>query len=180
MSNFIISTSQPKDTLGRPIYTEDELCYAFLKNPDIDLDAVVTSDEIHFDVSLGLSKTPHINKPDSYFSTVEEMDIFFQNSWKMPDEYKNFDIVSWVVMQCKTEHELQRVAEELLLYSELGAIDLLRYLKYLVDFFKEHDIIYGIGRGSSVASYVLYLIGVHRIDSLYYDLPISEFLTKGV
>ena len=54
--------------------------------------------------------------------------------------------------------------------------NLLRYMIYLVDFMRENDIVWGVGRGSSVASYVLYLIGVHKIDSLYYDLDIAEFL----
>jgi DNA polymerase III alpha subunit len=40
----------------------------------------------------------------------------------------------------------------------------------------EHKLIWGVGRGSSVASYVLYKLGVHRIDSLYYDLDPAEFL----
>ena len=34
----------------------------------------------------------------------------------------------------------------------------------------------GVGRGSSVASYILYLIGVHRIDSIKYNLDWKEFL----
>ena len=41
---------------------------------------------------------------------------------------------------------------------------------------KQNHIIWGVGRGSSVASYVLYKLGVHRIDSLYYNLDIGEFL----
>jgi DNA polymerase III alpha subunit len=41
---------------------------------------------------------------------------------------------------------------------------------------KENNIVLGVGRGSSVASYVLYLLGVHRVDSLKYDLDIKEFL----
>jgi DNA polymerase III alpha subunit len=53
---------------------------------------------------------------------------------------------------------------------------LLQYLKYLVDTMRKNNIIWGVGRGSSVASYVLYLIGIHRINSLYYDLSIDEFL----
>jgi DNA polymerase III alpha subunit len=53
---------------------------------------------------------------------------------------------------------------------------LLFYLKYLVDAMRENKIVWGVGRGSSVASYVLYLIGVHRIDSIKYDLDIKEFL----
>ena len=65
---------------------------------------------------------------------------------------------------------------ELLLYQERGMFDLLRFLVYIVDVMREQDIVWGVGRGSSVASYVLYLIGVHKIDSLYYDLDIAEFL----
>ena len=41
---------------------------------------------------------------------------------------------------------------------------------------RDNQVIWGVGRGSSVASYVLYLIGIHKIDSMYYDLPINEFL----
>jgi DNA polymerase III alpha subunit len=52
----------------------------------------------------------------------------------------------------------------------------LRYLKYLVDTLKSNNMIWGVGRGSSVASYVLYLLGVHRIDSMFYDLDAREFL----
>ena len=54
--------------------------------------------------------------------------------------------------------------------------DLLRYLKFLVDTMRKHNIIWGVGRGSSVASFVLFLLGIHRINSLYYDLSIDEFL----
>jgi DNA polymerase III alpha subunit len=54
--------------------------------------------------------------------------------------------------------------------------DLLFYLKYLVDTLRENKVLWGVGRGSSVASYVLYLIGVHKIDSLKYNLDIAEFL----
>ena len=59
-----------------------------------------------------------------------------------------------------------------------GQIQLLfvKYLKYLVDTMRDNQVIWGVGRGSSVASYVLYLIGIHKIDSMYYDLPINEFL----
>ena len=41
---------------------------------------------------------------------------------------------------------------------------------------QENNLIWGVGRGSSVASYVLYKLGVHRIDSIFYDLDPGEFL----
>jgi len=47
---------------------------------------------------------------------------------------------------------------------------------YIVDMMRKNNLVWGVGRGSSVASYVLYLIGIHKIDSLKYNLNIEEFL----
>ena len=47
---------------------------------------------------------------------------------------------------------------------------------YLVDYMRKNKIVWGVGRGSSVASYVLYLIGVNKIDSIKYKLECQEFL----
>jgi DNA polymerase III alpha subunit len=94
----------------------------------------------------------------------------------MPEQYQNMDIAKWILSQCQTQEELQRVGQELLLYQERNLLPLLQQLKYIVDTWRTHNIVWGVGRGSSVASYVLYLIGVHRINSMYYDLDIAEFL----
>ena len=88
----------------------------------------------------------------------------------------SFDIAKFVLDKCKNEEELQRAGEELLLYQERDMFMLLCYLKYFVDTMRKNKIVWGVGRGSSVSSFVLYLIGVHRINSLYYDLSIDEFL----
>ena len=108
--------------------------------------------------------------------TIPEYDALNQVNWLMPDEYKDMDIAKWILEQCETEPELQRVGEELLIFQERDLFDLLRYLKYLVDTMRANGVIWGVGRGSSVASYVLYLIGIHRVNSMYYDLSIGEFL----
>lgn len=99
-----------------------------------------------------------------------------QARWRMPEEYKNLDIAEYILSLCNTEAELQRCGHELLLYQEKDLFNLLRYLKYLVDVMTENRVIWGVGRGSSVASYVLYKIGVHRIDSMFYKLEPEEFL----
>jgi len=52
----------------------------------------------------------------------------------------------------------------------------LKFLVYLVNICEENDVVLGVGRGSSVASYILYLINVHHIDSIKYNLDIKEFL----
>ena len=85
------------------------------------------------------------------------------------------DIEGFLVDQCPKQN-YQRLVDELVLFRQHNMIPLLRYLKYLVDTMRENNIVWGVGRGSSVASYVLYLIGVHKIDSIKYDLDIKEFL----
>ena len=94
----------------------------------------------------------------------------------MPEKYQQFDIAEWVLMQCSNEEELQRAGAELLIYAERNLLDMLCYLKYLIDTIQENNIVWGVGRGSSVASFVLYKIRVHRINSLYYDLDFNEFM----
>lgn len=109
---------------------------------------------------------------------IQEFDKINQAQWFIPEDYKDFDIVTWLFKQCKTNEEITRVTEELELYVQYEMIDILICLKYLVDFMRENKIVWGIGRGSSVSSYCLYLIGVHKINSLKYSLDIKEFL-KG-
>ena len=109
-------------------------------------------------------------------TSVPEFDLAQQGTWYMPDEYKNMDIAEHVLSLCKTQDQLQRVGHELLMFQERNLFDLLRYLKYLVDTLTRHRVIWGVGRGSSVASYVLYLLGVHRVNSMFYDLDPGEFL----
>ena len=94
----------------------------------------------------------------------------------MPEEYQTFDIAKWLLDQCTHEEEIQRVGKELLMYQKRDLFMLLQYMKYLVDLMRENNIVWGVGRGSSVSSFVLFLIGIHRINSLYYDLDIEEFL----
>ena len=100
-----------------------------------------------------------------------------QSEWFMPDEYKALDVYSFVMNKAGDDlAELERVEEELAQFKVRGMNNLLRYMIYLVDFMRENNIIWGVGRGSSVASYVLYLIGVHRINSIQFDLDWREFL----
>jgi DNA polymerase-3 subunit alpha len=95
----------------------------------------------------------------------------------MPDEYKTMDIEAWVREQGPPwDPQHTRIEEELAEYRARNMLDLLRWLKYFVDNCSKNNVVWGIGRGSSVASYVLYLIGVHNIDSIKYNLDWHEFL----
>lgn len=113
---------------------------------------------------------------DQATQSVEEFDHRCQSTWYMPEQYRNMDIAEHVLSLCCSDAERQRCGQELILFQERNLFDLLRYLVYLVDVMRDNQLIWGVGRGSSVASFVLYKLGVHRIDSLYYELDPQEFL----
>ena len=166
------------DQYGQTYTTSNELCDLLYKNPKLDISLFQVEDSIEYNRSVA-ELHAELDLLDSYHNisqTVEEFDSILQRNWRMPKEYKELDIAAYVLGLCKEEHELQRVGEELILYQERSLFDLLRYLKYLIDTLRKNNIVWGVGRGSSVASYVLFLIGVHKIDSLYYNLNIDEFL----
>jgi DNA polymerase III alpha subunit len=99
-----------------------------------------------------------------------------QLNWFIPKEAVHENLIEMLLSMCNTDQQRTRVEEELELFSQHGMIDLLFYLKYLVDTMRKNNIVWGVGRGSSVASYVLFLIGIHKIDSIKYNLDIKEFL----
>ena len=100
-----------------------------------------------------------------------------KTNWFIPNEYKLLDIEKYLVEQCP-EQNYTRLAEELALFEQNNMIPVLKTMKYVVDTLRKNNIVWGVGRGSSVSSYVLYLIGIHKIDSVKYALPIDEFF-KG-
>ena len=110
---------------------------------------------------------------------VETFHNSMQSQWMIPDHYKEIDIDEYVVHELPPEptpEQINRVVEELELYRSRNLYPILRALIYIIDTMRKHEIVWGVGRGSSVASYVLYLIGIHKVDSLKYNLDIKEFL----
>lgn len=96
--------------------------------------------------------------------------------WNIPDSYKKVDVKEYLLLLCGTEIEKERVEMEFAMFEERELIPLLQFIFYIVDYMRKYEIVWGVGRGSSVASYCLYLLGVHKIDSIKYNLPIEEFL----
>ncbi len=165
------------DKYSRQVLSENQAVEMLYANPKLDVSNLCLEDGDQFNRA---SKKLHLNM---FITQLDEIGVDVaqyhkqnQNNWHMPEKYKQLDIAEYLLKLCTTDAELQRVGTELLLYQERDMFDLLRFLVYIVDVMREQDIVWGVGRGSSVASYVLYLIGVHKIDSLYYDLDIAEFL----
>jgi DNA polymerase III alpha subunit len=166
---------------GEIIFSEDDVCDLIMQGRN-----VASFQGMLVDASVNLEKTallldcvPALVNYDTLHNeteSIEDFDRRLQQTWHMPDSYKQLDIAQHILNLCTTDAELQRCGHELLLYQERGLFNLLRFLKYLVDTMAEHRVIWGVGRGSSVASYVLYKLGVHRIDSMFYELNVEEFL----
>jgi DNA polymerase III alpha subunit len=165
------------DIYGRQILNEDDLCNLFLQDPTRIIKRAYVDKQINFnDAIVNVDNVPKLEVYQELDLTLDQFDKHQQNKWLMPTEYAELDIAKYLLDLCTTDHELQRVGEELLLFQERDMFPLLCYCKYLVDTMRTNKVIWGVGRGSSVSSYVLYLIGVHRINSLHYDLSIDEFL----
>jgi DNA polymerase III alpha subunit len=169
------------DTFGRAIVESNDAFTALYNGVNISLDLLEFEskeavDQFNSAVEINADPIPKIKTYKVLDETIELFDEANQCEWFMPKEYQDFPIHQWLLDQCKTEEQRTRVDSELTLFIQHGMIDVLFYLKYLVDTMRENNIVWGVGRGSSVASYILYLLGVHKVDSIKYDLDITEFL----
>ena len=167
------------DELGIPRFTNRNLvdmiysghvdkCHVVLCDPSDDIEK--------FNAAMREQYLPELTKYIPIDVDQKTFDGALQSEWFMPDEYKELDVFNYIMNKCPDDKNAMRVAAELVAFEERDMYPLLRYMIYLVDFMRENNIVWGVGRGSSVASYVLYLIGVHRIDSIQYDLDWREFL----
>ena len=167
------------DVYGQAYTTTSELCDLLYAKPDLNINLFQVEDPEEFNqsvVALHADLEPVMPYIARLGIDINEFDLTMQSQWGMPKEYQELDIAEYILSLCQEEYELQRVGKELLLYQERNLFNLLRYLKYLVDTLRKHNLVWGVGRGSSVASYVLFLLGVHKIDSIFYSLDIEEFL----
>ena len=177
------------DDLGVPRFTNQNLidmiysgdaakCHIVLCDPSDDVDK--------FNAALEEQGEPPLNMYIPLDVDKSTFDKACQSEWLMPDEYKDIDVAEFIDYRL-TELRLterfesqrllcRRIREELREFEKHGMTDLLRYMIYLVDFMRENNIVWGVGRGSSVASYVLYLIGIHKVDSFKHNLDYKEFL----
>ena len=164
------------DKLGQNILSELDIIDLIMRNPERSIKTTFVEPGVHTANKLDLDDFPNFVNYAEQNISLAEFDKLNQESWLMPLEFQDLDIVQHVLDLCKTDAELQRVGEELILFQERDMLTLLKYLTYLVETMRVHGIVWGVGRGSSVASYTLYLLGVHKINSMYYGLDISEFL----
>lgn len=145
-------------TIDGAVFSESKDTRLYNEN----VEEVLSKTLVEFDTDLDIS--------------VEEFHTMQSRKWMVPERYENIDIAEYLFDLCETQEQMERVTDEYALFNERGLIPLLRFLLFLVEYMRENKYVWGVGRGSSVSSYILYLLGVHKINSLEHNLDIEEFL----
>ena len=163
---------------GQSLVSSSELRELLLKGKNISHLNVVTDDEIvlyntHKDI---LSKAVVFLDPPA--ETMEASAFYEQcaNEWFIPETYRDIDVYKWLIDKCNTQQEIDRVNTEYVLFEQKELIIMLRLFIFIIDHMRHKGYIWGVGRGSAVSSFCLYLIGVHHVNSLKYDFDIRDFL----
>lgn len=153
--------------------TEDQLCDRMLSGMPVDNCFV---EELSRNIKRYnlISETP--------------LDVKYNNrdidpTWDIPEEYLNIDIREYCINKVReminseayNDAAMSRIEYECQLIKNLNMSDLFRSIIFLIDYFKQNNIVWGVGRGSSCASYVLYLFGLHCVDCLVFNIDAKEF-----
>ncbi|HEY6436928.1 MAG TPA: hypothetical protein VIY47_10070 [Ignavibacteriaceae bacterium] len=167
------------NSYGQALLSADNLVNLLLQGRNISHLNVIFDDEIElfqkYQSELLQETITFLDAPEEKLS-FDEFHRQCADEWIFPKIYQEIDVRVWLIDKCKTQEEIIRVNEEYLLYEERDLIMLLRLFIYLVEYMRKNKFIWGVGRGSSVSSYILYLIGVHRVNSIKYGLDIKDYL----
>ena len=162
---------------GDCIYTEKDAIELLYSNPELDISKLFFDDPIQYNISImdsGLPLKKLQTVPSRPSPKVFDEDMI--NNWYMPISYSKINVKEYLLNKCQTQEERDRVEQEYILFEKKKFIRVLQFLIYFIDTLRAKNVVWGVGRGSSVASFCLFLIGVHKINPLQYDLNIAEFL----
>lgn len=118
---------------------------------------------------------------------VQREPVQLDMSWQLPEDYQQLDLADYILTKfeerlpelgyseellaiaaARIEHELEEVERR-------GMIEFMRTVIFIIDEMRRTGVIWGVGRGSSCASYLLFLIGLHVVDCVTMDIPAEEF-----
>ena len=101
--------------------------------------------------------------------------------WNIPKKYLKLDIEELAAEKfAEMGFDGNTVYEDRLVW-ELGQMrkqemyPFIRCLVYVIDEFRKHDILWGVGRGSSCSSLVMFILGINRVDPIKYNIDPKEF-----
>ena len=162
---------------GDVIFSEEDALELLYTNPDFDISKLFFEDTGKYSTAL---RDLGIDLPSISTAPERESLLDFDNkninNWHMPEKYYQINVLQWLLERCHNDEEKLRVQKEYDLFEKKQFVRVLQFLIYFVDTLRVNKIVWGVGRGSSVASFCLFLIGVHKINPLLYNLDITEFL----
>ena len=162
---------------GDCIFTEQDAIDLLYTNPTFDISKLFFETTKQYNNSIKntgidldqLQTVP--NRPSP--AEVDKANI---NNWHMPQKYYDIDVLQWLLDKCQNNEEKTRVIAEYDLFEKKQFVKVLQFLIYFIDTLRANNVVWGVGRGSSVASFCLFLIGVHKINPMLYNLDYTEFL----
>lgn len=111
-----------------------------------------------------------------------------QHSISQIEEYDNEPVYPWTFSdwddlilllvndsRVSNEKYKDRLIMELEFFEKNHLMPFIYNLYALIQRFKQDGVVWGVGRGSSCASFVLYLMDVHSVDPVKYNIDFSEF-----
>ena len=173
----MVEKIKQKNDHGAVIFTEQDAIDILYNNPDFNIEKLFFKDTEQYNNSikdLGIDLLKIKSPPDR--PPVAEFDKQNINNWYMPEKYYQINVKEYLLDKCQTQEERDRVEIEYILFEKKKFIKVLQFLIYFIDTLRANNLVWGVGRGSSVASFCLFLIGVHKINPLLYNLNITEFL----
>jgi DNA polymerase III alpha subunit len=162
---------------GDVIFSEEDVIELLYTDPNFDISKLYLNDigkysqslrELGIDLPV-INTAPKREKPELFDKANCE-------HWHMPEKYYQINVLQWLLDKCQNDEEKIRVQMEYDLFEKKDFIRVLQFLIYFIDTLRANNIVWGVGRGSSVASFCLFLIGVHKINPMLYNLDITEFL----
>ena len=172
-----VKTNTKINDHGDVIFSEEDVIELLYTDPNFDISKLYLNDIDKYSQSLkelgidlpGINTAPKREKPELFDKANCE-------HWHMPEKYYQINVLQWLLDKCQNDEEKIRVQMEYDLFEKKDFIRVLQFLIYFIDTLRANNIVWGVGRGSSVASFCLFLIGVHKINPMLYNLDITEFL----
>jgi len=138
-----------------------------------------------------IGSSPAIDEYNHQVPTEDQLrpagdEVLINLDWSIPEPYYSLDLAVYLVEKFderrprdytpdEYRQALERVALELEQVEIFGMVEFMRTVIYVLDMLRAHDVVWGVGRGSSCASYLLFIIGLHAVDCVRFDVPYEEF-----
>lgn len=165
---------------GVSVIHPDLLASAFLKGvaPSQLRVTHITPDVERFNANVEEREALHL---------AQDEQVKLDFSWQLPEPHLSMDLQATVVARAVNKlieldyprelHEkaIQRIQDELDEIERRGMVEFVKTIIYILDVFRKEGVVWGVGRGSSCASYVLFILGLHLVDCVKYNVPHTEF-----